>query len=82
MLNGSTMRMGGQTIYYSIAYNGIVANGDVDVPGWIPSSRSATHTLDGVTFTVRVNAGYVAIKADETIACDNINTAFAFGTSN
>lgn len=72
----------GQTIYYSIAYNGIVADGNIVVPGWIPSSRSATHTLDGVTFTVRVNAGYVSIKADETIACDNINTAFAFGTSN
>ena len=71
-----------ETIYYSIAYNGFVADGNIVVPGWIPSSRSETHTLDGVTFTVRVNAGYVSIKADETIACDNINTAFAFGTSN
>lgn len=69
---------GGQTIYYSIAYNGIVADGDIDVPSWYLSSNKETHTIDGVTFTVRVNAGYVAIKADETIACNDLDTAFAF----
>lgn len=69
---------GGQTIYYSIAYNGIVADGNIVVPRWYLSSDKKTHTIDGVTFTVRVTAGDVAIKADETIACNDLDTAFAF----
>ena len=72
-----------ETIYYSIAYNGFVVDDDVKVPGsWDFFPPKNDYTIDGVTFTVRVTSGYVSIKADETIACDNINTAFAFGTSN
>ena len=68
-----------ETIYYSIAYNGFVVDDDVKVPGswdFFPPKRD--YTIDGVTFTVRVNSGYVAIKADETIACNDLDTAFAF----
>lgn len=68
-----------ETIYYSIAYNGFVVDDDVKVPGswdFFPPIRD--YTIDGVTFTVRVNSGYVAIKADETIACNDLDTAFAF----
>lgn len=69
------------TIFFSLAYNGIIQDGTLPVPGsWALFPKTAEYTIDGVTFTVRVTSGYVSIKADEFVYCDNINTAFAFGT--
>ena len=72
---------GGTIIYYSIAYNGIVFDGSLAVPKWFESSKTQEHVIDGVTFTVRVSSGYVAVKASQNVICNNLDTAFAFGVA-
>lgn len=72
---------GGTIIYYSIAYNGIVADDSLPVPKWLESSKTKEHVIDGVTFTVRVSDGYVAVKASQNVICNNLDTAFAFGVA-
>lgn len=72
---------GGTIIYYSIAYNGIVTDGSLPVPKWFEFSKTQEHVIDGVTFTVRVSGGYVAVKASQNVICNNLDTAFAFGVA-
>ena len=66
-------------IFFSIAYNGEIADGEIEIPPIF--TRSVSVTLGGVTFTVRSGPNKVSVKASEAIYCNNYNTMFAFQTA-
>ena len=68
------------TIYYSIAYNGTVVDGNMKVP-LVYSETSDAIVIDGVSFYVRVGALDIAIRASQNVICNNLDTAFAFGVA-
>ena len=68
------------TIYYSIAYNGTVVDGDMEVPLWFSKTSDAI-VIDGVSFYVRVGTSDIAIRASQNVICNNLDTAFAFGVA-
>lgn len=83
----------GEAIHFSIAFNGIVVDGEVTVP-WlgyrsveIPITYDMTYvtekgdtvgTIESVTFSVRTGPNAISIKADREVKCNNYNTMFAF----
>lgn len=81
--NGSV----GQTIYFSIAYNGIVAeesysstNCSIDIP-WLGTKTVGPFVIDGVSFWVRVGPNRISIRANQGVWCNGITTVFAFSES-
>jgi len=69
---------GKKTIYYSIAYNDQVADGNFNIPFLGYSTSSVT--IDGVTFTIRSGSHKVSIKASIPVTCSGHANTFAFYT--
>ena len=63
-------------ILFSIAYNGEIVDGEIEIPHIF--TRSVSVTLGGVTFTVRSGPNQVSVKASELVGCNDYNTMFAF----
>jgi len=66
----------GDVIVFSIAYNGTVANGSVQVAFGLSCADDIK--INGVTFSVRTGPNKVSIKASEAVSCNAYNTMFAF----
>ncbi len=67
---------GSDTIYFTIACNGEVANGTVKIPPLF--TRSTTLTVGGVTFGVRTGPNKVSVKANTEVTCTSQTNVFAF----
>ena len=72
-------------VHFSVAYKGIVADGQLTVPllGTAEWSETITYSMFGtetssVTFFVRIGPNKISVRASEVVECNNYDTMFAF----
>lgn len=70
----------GDKIYFSIAYNGQVAEESEDLFLTIPwiGYQSVSVVVNGVTFSVRTGPDKISVKASTSVECNLYDTVFAF----
>ena len=68
---------GTNIICFSIAYNGEVKDGEVQIPRlW--GTNEIKLTVGGVEFGVRTGPNKVSVKANQSVKCNTYDTMFAF----
>lgn len=64
------------TLCFSIAYNGMVGEGVVQIP--FLGTKTSTVTVNGVEFSVRTGPNRLSVKASSTVTCNPYTTVFGF----